>query len=115
MRRAVINNSISSLSVTKLDVLDGFEKIRICTGYRIDGETIEQPPLLPHRYPECEPVYESMPGWSGSTAGATEFSALPDNARRYLARIEELVGVPIDIVSTGPERDQTIILKHPFD
>lgn len=115
MRRAVINNSISSLSVTKLDVLDGFEKIRICTGYRIDGETIEHPPLLPHRYPECEPVYESMPGWSGSTAGATEFSALPDNARRYLARIEELVGVPIDIVSTGPERDQTIILKHPFD
>jgi adenylosuccinate synthase len=115
MRRAVLHNSISSLCVTKLDVLDGFETIRICTGYQIDGETIDHPPLLPHRYPECVPVYESWPGWGGTTAGTTEFSKLPDEARRYLARIEELSGVPIDIVSTGSERDHTIVLRHPFD
>jgi adenylosuccinate synthase len=115
MRRAVLHNSISSLCVTKLDVLDGFETIKVCTAYRIDGTTIEQPPLLPHRYPECEPVYETLPGWSGATAGVREFAKLPENARRYLARLEELSGVPIDIVSTGSERDDTIVLRHPYD
>ncbi len=115
LKRAVLNNSISSLGVTKLDVLDGLDTIRICTGYRIDGEIREQPPLLPHRYAECVPVYESLPGWSERTAGLTEFAALPENARRYLARMEELAGVPIDIVSTGADRAETIVLRHPFD
>ena len=115
LRRAVLHNSISSLGVTKLDVLDGLDTIRICTGYRIDGEIRENPPLLPHRYAEVVPVYEALPGWSEPTAGITEFARLPENARRYLARMEELAGVPIDIVSTGADRAETIVLRHPFD
>jgi len=115
LRRAVLHNSLSSLGVTKLDVLDGLDTLRIATGYRIDGEVREQPPLLPFRYAECEPVYETLPGWKEPTIGITDFSRLPDNARRYLARIEQLAGVPIDIVSTGPDRAETIVLRHPFD
>ena len=115
LRRAVLHNSISSLGVTKLDVLDGLDTIRICTGYRIDGEIRENPPLLPHRYAEVVPVYEALPGWSEPTAGLTEFARLPENARRYLSRMEELAGVPIDIVSTGADRAETIVLRHPFD
>ncbi len=114
LRRAVLHNSISSLGVTKLDVLDGLDSIQVCTGYMIDGEVRQDPPMLPHRYPECAPVYETLPGWSEKTGGITEFGRLPENARRYLARIEELAGVPIDIVSTGPDRDETIVLRHPF-
>jgi adenylosuccinate synthase len=115
LRRAALHSSISSLGVTKLDVLDGLDTIRICTGYRIDGEIRENPPLLPHRYAEVVPVYEALPGWSEPTAGITEFARLPENARRYLARMEELAGVPIDIVSTGADRAETIMLRHPFD
>jgi adenylosuccinate synthase len=115
LRRAVLHNSLSSLGVTKLDVLDGLDTIRICTGYRIDGEIRENPPLLPHRYAEVVPVYEALPGWSEPTAGLIEFARLPENARRYLARMEELAGVPIDIVSTGADRAETIVLRHPFD
>ncbi|HEX9207695.1 MAG TPA: adenylosuccinate synthase [Steroidobacteraceae bacterium] len=115
MRRACMHNSISSLCVTKLDVLDGLDTIRICTGYRIDGEVREEPPLLPHRFSECEPVYEEHPGWSEPTHGITQFDKLPATARKYLARMEELAGVPIDIVSTGPDRAQTIVLRHPYD
>jgi adenylosuccinate synthase len=115
LRRAVLHNSLSSLGVTKLDVLDGLDSLRIATGYRIDGEVHEQPPLLPFRYAECEPVYETLPGWKEPTSAITDFARLPDNARRYLARIEQLAGVPIDIVSTGPDRAETIVLRHPFD
>jgi adenylosuccinate synthase len=115
MRRAVMHNSLSSLGVTKLDVLDGLDTLRICTGYRIDGEVRDEPPLLPHRFAECVPVYEEHKGWSEPTHGVTDFSKLPANARSYLARMEELAGVPIDIVSTGPDRAETIILRHPYD
>jgi adenylosuccinate synthase len=115
LRRAVLHNSLSSLGVTKLDVLDGLDTIQIATGYRIDGQVREQPPLLPHRYSECEAVYETHPGWSEPTSGITDFAKLPENARRYLARIEQLAGVPIDIVSTGPDRAETIVLRHPFE
>jgi len=115
LRRAVLHNSLSSLGVTKLDVLDGLDTLQICTGYRIDGEVHEHPPLLPHRFSECEPVYESHPGWKEPTIGITDFSKLPGNARNYLARMEQLAGVPIDIVSTGPDRGETILLRHPFD
>lgn len=115
LRRAVLHNSISSLGVTKLDVLDGLDTVRICTGYRIDGKVCAEPPLLPHRFDECEPVYEDHPGWSEPTAGITEFGKLPAKARSYLARMEELAEVPIDIVSTGPDRIQTIVLRHPYD
>jgi adenylosuccinate synthase len=115
LRRAVLHNSLSSLGVTKLDVLDGLDTLRIATGYRIDGEVRSEPPLLPFRYDECEPVYETFPGWADSTGGITEFSRLPEPARRYLARIEQLAGVPIDIVSTGADRAHTIVLRHPFE
>jgi adenylosuccinate synthase len=114
LRRAVLHNSLSSLGVTKLDVLDGLDTLRIATGYRIDGEIRERPPLLPFRYAECEPVYESLPGWAEPTSGLTDFARLPLNARRYLERIEQLAGIPIDIVSTGPDRAETIVLRHPF-
>jgi adenylosuccinate synthase len=115
LRRAVQLSSVTSLCITKLDVLDGLDTLRIATGYRIDGEVSDHPPMLPHRFSECEPVYETHPGWQEPTGGITEFARLPENARRYLARIEELAGVPIDIVSTGPDRAETIVLRHPFD
>jgi adenylosuccinate synthase len=115
LRRSIINSSISGLCVTKLDVLDGIETVRICVGYEIDGEPIAGLPVLVDRFADCQPVYEDIPGWSESTVGATSYSELPGNAQDYLARIEELVGVPIDIISTGPDREQTIIKRHPFD
>lgn len=114
LRRSIINSSVSALCVTKLDVLDGLGTVRICVGYEIDGEPIAGLPVLVDRFADCEPVYEELPGWSGSTVGATANSDLPDNAQNYLARIEALVEVPIDIISTGPDREQTIIKRHPF-
>ncbi len=114
LRRSIINSSVSALCVTKLDVLDGLETVRICVGYEIDGEPTAGLPVLVDRFADCEPVYEELPGWSGSTVGATANSDLPDNAQKYLARIEALVEVPIDIISTGPDREQTIIKRHPF-
>lgn len=114
LRRSIINNGISGLCVTKLDVLDEFETIRICTGYRIDGEVISSPPVIVDRYAEIEPVYEDVPGWQSNTVGVTEFDALPQKARDYLARITEIVETPIDIVSTGPGREQTIICRDPL-
>jgi adenylosuccinate synthase len=115
LRRSIINSSVSGLCVTKLDVLDGLETIRICVGYEIDGKAITGLPVVVDRFAECQPVYEDMPGWSESTVGATTHDDLPKNAQDYLARIEELAGVPLDIISTGPEREQTIVRRHPFD
>ncbi len=114
LRRSIVNSSVSGLCVTKLDVLDGLEMVRICVGYEIDGEAIAGLPVLVDRLADCRPVYEDMPGWSDSTVGATDNSDLPDNAQKYLARIEELVEVPIDIISTGPDREQTIVKHNPF-
>lgn len=115
LRRSIINSSVSGLCMTKLDVLDGLETIKICVGYEIDGEPIAGLPVIVDRFADCQPVYEEMPGWSESTVGITKFDELPKNALNYLARIEELVAVPLDIVSTGPDREQTIIRRHPFD
>ena len=115
LRRSIINSSVSGLCVTKLDVLDGLETIRICVGYEIDGEQISGLPVVVNRFAEYKPIYEEMPGWSESTIGLTDYTELPANAQRYLARLEELVGVPLDIISTGPDREQTIIKRHPFD
>jgi adenylosuccinate synthase len=114
LRRAVINSTVSGLCVTKLDVLDGLETLRICTGYRFGGEVLEDPPMFVDDFSQVEPVYEEMPGWSESTVGLTNLEQLPANARAYLKRLESLVGVPVQIISTGPDRDQTIILEHPF-
>jgi adenylosuccinate synthase len=115
LRRAVFMNGLTSLCLTKLDVLDGLPEIKLCVGYRIDGRVTREPPLLADRYVECEPVYESWPGWSGATQGVTEYAALPDEARRYLERIEALAQVPVDVISTGPARDAVIVRRHPFD
>jgi adenylosuccinate synthase len=114
LRRSIVNSSVSGLCITKLDVLDGLETIRICVGYRINGAVTPEPPMSVEGYAEVEPVYEELPGWRESTVGLTGYEALPVNARRYLERLERLVDVPIDMISTGPDREQTIVLRHPF-
>lgn len=115
LRRAIVNSSVSGLCVTKLDVLDELETIQICVGYEIDGEPISGVPVVVDRFADCQPIYEEHPGWQTSTVGATSFGDLPRNAQSYLARIEELAGVPVGIISTGPDREQTIIRQNPFD
>jgi adenylosuccinate synthase len=115
LKRSNQINSVTGMCITKLDVLDGLETLKICTSYDIDGEQITTPPIGADLYEKCVPVYEEMPGWSESTVGAESYDALPDNAKAYLKRIEELTKTPIDIISTGPDRDETIILKHPFE
>ena len=115
LRRSIVNSSVSGLCVTKLDVLDDLETIRICVGYEIGGEAIAGIPVLVDRFADCVPVYEELPGWQASTVGVTKLMELPANARSYLERIEELAGVPVDIISTGPDREQTIIKQHPFE
>jgi adenylosuccinate synthase len=102
------------LCVTKLDVLDGLDMIRVCVGYKIDGGIRTTPPLLSERFGDCQAVYEDMPGWKDSTVGIRRYEDLPANARSYLERLQAIVGVPIDIISTGPDRDQTIIRQNPF-
>ena len=113
-RRAAFMSGLTSLCVTKLDVLDGLPEIKICVGYRLGKETLDGPPLLGSSLPDCEPVYETRPGWREPSAGATTYRKLPRAARDYLGRLEELVGVPVDIVSTGPSREAIVIRKHPF-
>jgi adenylosuccinate synthase len=114
LKRSIINSSVSGLCVTKLDVLDGLETVRICVGYEIDGEPIAGIPVVVDRFADCQPIYEDIEGWSDSTVGVTSYDDLPAKAKNYLARIEELVDTPIDIISTGPDREQTIIKRHPF-
>jgi adenylosuccinate synthase len=115
LRRSIINSSVSGLCVTKLDVLDELETIQICVGYEIDGEPVAGLPVVVDRFAQCVPVYEEWTGWQSSTVGITNYDDLPEKARAYLARIEELAGVPVAIVSTGPDREQTIIRSHPFE
>jgi len=115
LRRAIVHSSVSGLCITKLDVLDGLDVIRIATGYRINGEVTPEPPLSLEGYGDIQPVYEELPGWKESTVGVTDYNALPANARKYLERLQSLVDVPIDMISTGPDRDQTITLRPVFD
>ncbi len=114
LRRAIEINSISGLCLTKLDVLDGLETIRICVGYKDEQGAVIAAPTDADSYIGLQPVYEEMAGWSESTLGAKTLEELPVNARHYIARLEELVGAPIDIISTGPDRNETIVLRHPF-
>ncbi len=114
LKRAMIINGVSGLCFTKLDVLDGLPEIRIGTGYRFAGRALDILPLDADDIAACEPQYETMPGWTQSTAGATRWQDLPANAQRYLERVQSLIDVPIDMVSTGPDRDHTIVLRHPF-
>ena len=107
-------NGVDGLCITKLDVLDGMREIRICTGYAVHGQPVALLPIGADAVAECVPRYEALPGWSESTVGARSIDALPRNARAYLERIENLTSVPIAMVSTGPDRAETILLHHPF-
>jgi adenylosuccinate synthase len=115
LRRCVVQSSVTGLVITKLDVLDALETLRICVGYRIGCETVSEPPLFVDAYAEVEPIYEELPGWRQSTVGITEYELLPSAARCYLERIGSLTGVPVDMISTGAERAQTIVLRQPFE
>ncbi|WP_043767604.1 adenylosuccinate synthase [Algiphilus aromaticivorans] len=115
LRRSAFNNSMSGLCITKMDVLDELDVLRICVGYRVDGERTESLPVGAEGYAEIEPIYEEMPGWRSTTAGMDRFEDLPRAARDYLARISDIAGVPVQVVSTGPDRAHTMVLEHPFD
>jgi len=114
LARSLQLNGADGLCITKLDVLDGLPSIKICTSYRVGGELVALLPTGAEAVAACEPVYEELPGWSESTFGVKSFDALPATARAYLRRIETLTGVPIAMVSTGPDRDETILMHHPF-
>lgn len=115
MRRAVQVNSISGFCLTKLDVLDGLDEVGLCVGYRYpDGQIVDVPPMAAEDYELVEPIYEYMPGWKETTFGLAEYDKLPEAAKAYVKRIEELLKTPVDIISTGPDRVETILLRHPF-
>lgn len=116
IKRAVQLNSITGFCLTKLDVLDGLEEIKICTAYKMPGgKLVDVPPMCADGYEQAVPVYESMPGWTESSFGVTSFDALPKNAQAYIRRLEELTGIPMDIISTGPDRNETMIQVNPFN
>jgi len=114
LKRSAIINGLSGLCITKLDVLDGLDEIKVCIGYKLGAQSIDVLPLDADEVEACEPIYESFAGWSEKTVGLTEWDQLPLNARRYLERVQALIGTPIDMVSTGPDRDHTILLRHPY-
>ena len=103
------------LCLTKLDVLDGLDEVKLCVGYKkADGTIIDYSPLAADDYIGLEPVYETVPGWKESTFGVKSYDALPENAKKYIKKLEEVAGVPVDVISTGPDREETIVLRHPF-
>jgi adenylosuccinate synthase len=114
LKRSAQVNGLSGLCITKLDVLDGLSELQLCVGYKLDGEIIDILPLGADEIARCEPIYETLPGWSDSSVGVTRYEDLPANAQAYLSRIEAVTGVPIHVVSTSPDRDHTILLHHPF-
>jgi len=115
LKRSIQLNGVSGLCITKLDVLDGAESLKICVGYDMEGKLSDILPVGAEELALCVPVYEEMPGWRESTVGVRTHGKLPKAARDYLAKIESLTGVPIDLISTGPERDETIVMRHPYD
>ena len=114
LKRSTIINGVSGLCITKLDVLDGLPEIKICIGYKLGGAELDVLPMDADEIAECVPVFETLPGWADTTAGLTNWEQLPVNAKRYLERMQSLIGAPIDMVSTGPDRVHTILLRHPF-
>jgi adenylosuccinate synthase len=114
LKRSLKINSVSGLCITKLDVLDGLKTLKIAVAYKYQGREITNPPAGADNYAACEPVYIEMPGWQESTYGVQSYDDLPSTAKAYLDKIKTLSGVPIDIVSTGPDRAETIVLRHPF-
>jgi adenylosuccinate synthase len=114
LKRSAQVNGLSGLCLTKLDVLDGLKELKLCTGYELDGETIDILPMGADEIARCKPIYETLAGWTDSTVGVTRYDELPINARLYLQRIEHVTGVPIHLISTSPDRDHTILMKHPY-
>jgi adenylosuccinate synthase len=115
LRRSLEINSVTGMCITKLDVLDGLETIKICVAYRLGGQEVTAPPVGADQYAKCEPLYIEVPGWKESTVAAKSMDELPRQARDYLRRVEDLCETPVDIVSTGPDREETIVLRHPFE
>jgi adenylosuccinate synthase len=115
LKRSIQLNGVSGLCITKLDVLDGAESLKICVGYEIDGRMSDILPVGAEELERCVPVYDELAGWQESTVGVKGYEGLPKAARKYLRRIEELCAVPVDIISTGPDRDETIVMRHPFE
>jgi adenylosuccinate synthase len=115
VRQTVRTSGIDGLALTKLDILDGFSEIRVCTGYRLDGHTIDHLPAGEHAQARAEPVYETVAGWKERTAGARSWADLPAQAIKYVRRIEELIGCPVALLSTSPEREDTILMRNPFE
>ncbi|MCS4509028.1 adenylosuccinate synthase [Xylophilus ampelinus] len=114
LKRSAQVNGLSGLCITKLDVLDGLKELMLCTGYELDGEVTDILPVGADEISRCKPIYERLEGWTASTVGVTRYDELPVNARLYLQRIRQITGVPVDIVSTSPDRDHTIMMRHPF-
>jgi len=114
LKRSIQINGVSGLCITKLDVLDGMDKIKLGVGYRVGGATVDIFPAGADATRDCVPIYEEMPGWTQSTVGVDQLDALPANARAYLSRLEQICGVPVDMISTGADRKQTIVVRHPF-
>ncbi|MGB5079185.1 MAG: adenylosuccinate synthase [Burkholderiales bacterium] len=114
LRRSIQINGVSGLCITKLDVLDGMEKVRLCVAYRVDGARLDLLPSGAEDAARCEPIYEELPGWSASTVGVSAYDELPAPARAYLERLQSICGVPVDMISTGAERKETIVRRHPF-
>jgi adenylosuccinate synthase len=114
LRRAMLINGVSGLCITKLDVLDGLPEVKVCTSYTDNGRRRDILPLDADEIAACQPVYETLPGWRETTAGLTRWEQLPANARTYLERVRALIDAPIDMVSTGPDREHTIVLRHPY-
>jgi adenylosuccinate synthase len=115
VRQTVKTSGIDGIALTKLDILDGFKEIKVCTGYRLDGEILEHLPAGQSDQARVEPVYETIEGWDGSTAGARSWADLPAQAIKYVRRIEELIGASVSVLSTSPERDDTILVHNPFE
>ena len=114
VRQTCTTGGVHGIALTKLDVLDGFDEVKICTGYRLDGEEVDHLPTAAARQARVEPIYETLPGWSESTAGARRWVDLPAEAVKYVRRVEELIGCPVALLSTSPERDDTILVTDPF-
>ncbi|KUL93434.1 adenylosuccinate synthetase [Bosea sp. WAO] len=115
VRQTVKTSGIDGIALTKLDILDGFKEIKVCTGYRLDGQVLEHLPAGQSDQARVEPIYETIPGWEGSTAGARSWAELPAQAIKYVRRIEELIGASVSVLSTSPERDDTILVQNPFE
>ena len=114
VRYGVRINGLDALALTKLDVLDGFDEIKLCTGYKLDGATLDYLPPDANAQARIEPVYETIPGWKESTRGARSWADLPATAIKYIRRVEELIGAPVALLSTSPEREDTILVRDPF-